>query len=177
MVDHAIFQALWQWAVRRHPKKTKRWVKDKYFYSIAHRNWVFCGMVEGKDSKPYRVRFFYAVEVSIKRHTKIKGETNPYDPAWGSYFEARLGVKMAQNLEGRRQLLYLWQEQNGDCPICGQKIIELTKWNNHHVVRQVDRGSDTADNRMLLHPNCHRQVHSQGLEVVKPRSNKSVIKA
>lgn len=174
MVDNAIFQALWQWAVRRHPKKSKKWVKEKYFYSIAHRNWVFCGMAEGKDGKPYRMCLFYTAEVAIKRHTKIRGEANPYDPEWDAYFEARLGVKMVQHLEGRGQLLYLWQEQNGVCPVCGQKIIELTGWNNHHLVKRVDRGSDRAENRLLLHPNCHRQVHSQRLEVVKPRSEKSV---
>lgn len=132
---------------------------------------------KGKDGKPYRVRLFCAADVAIKRHIKIKGEANPYDPEWEPYFEMRLGVKMIQNLEGRGQLLYLWQEQNGVCPVCGQKIIELTGWNNHHVMKKVDGGSDGAENRMLLHPNCHRQVHSQGLEVVKPHSDKSVRKA
>ena len=30
-VDTAIFKALWRWARRRHPKKGKKWVKDRYF--------------------------------------------------------------------------------------------------------------------------------------------------
>lgn len=30
-VDHAIFKALWQWALKRHPRKGKRWVMRKYF--------------------------------------------------------------------------------------------------------------------------------------------------
>ena len=28
-VDHAIFETQWQWCVRRHPRKGKRWVADK----------------------------------------------------------------------------------------------------------------------------------------------------
>ena len=34
-----------------------------------------------------------------------------------------------------------------------------------------------AENRVLLHPNCHAQVHSQGLTVVKPRPPSGVRKA
>jgi len=85
------------------------------------------------------------------------------------YFEERLGVKMVHNLNGKRQLISLWKEQNGLCPVCHQKITKLTGWNNHHIVRRVDGGADRQENRVLLHPNCHRQVHNLGLSVVKPR--------
>ena len=168
-VDDAIFRALWQWAKRRHPKKPGRWVKDKYFHTIGQRNWVFCGEVEEQDGTTRNVQLFYAHTVPIERHPKIKGDANPYDPTWEMYFEERLGVKMVQNLKGKRQLISLWKEQNGLCPICHQKITKLTGWNNHHIERRVDGGADRRENRVLLHPNCHRQVHSQGLSVVKPR--------
>jgi RNA-directed DNA polymerase len=65
--------------------------------------------------------------------------------------------------------LYLWREQNGLCPICKQKITKLTGWHNHHIVWRSKGGSDKAENRVLLHPNCHRLVHSQGIFVEKPR--------
>ena len=48
-VDDAIFRALWQWAKRRHPKKPRRWVKDKYFGTIGGRHWVFQGTVVGRE--------------------------------------------------------------------------------------------------------------------------------
>ena len=176
-IDHAIFQVLWQWAVRRHPKKPKKWVKDKYFHTIERQNWVFGGNIIDKRGKPFQIRLLNASSVAITRHTKIKGEANPYDPKWEVYFEERLGVKMVNNLKGRRQLLYLWKQQDGQCPLCRQKITKLTGWNNHHLVRRTDGGSDNANNRVLLHPNCHRKVHSQKLSVVKPRSARSVRKA
>ncbi len=167
-VGHAIFQALWRWAKRRHPNKSKQWIKERYFKSTNGENWVFYGMIATKNGFVEN-RLLHPAHVPIQRHVKIKGEANPYDPAWEVYFEKRLGVKMAHNLKGKRQLLALWKEQKGLCPICQQKITRLTGWHNHHLVWRVNGGKDTADNRVLLHPNCHRQVHSQGLEVVKPR--------
>jgi RNA-directed DNA polymerase len=92
-VDSAIFQALWRWAKRRHPKKPLRWIKDTYFHHVGGRNWVFRGKRLGKDGQPITVRLFYASQVAIQRHVKIKGEANPYDPAWEIYFEHRNGVE------------------------------------------------------------------------------------
>jgi RNA-directed DNA polymerase len=167
-VGHAIFQALWRWAKRRHPNKPKQWIKERYFKPINGKNWVFHGILATKEGFVENY-LLHPAHVPIQRHVKIKGEANPYDPAWEVYFEKRLGVKMVHNLKGKRQLLALWKEQKGLCPICQQKITRLTGWHNHHLVWRVNGGKDTADNRVLLHPNCHRQVHSQRLEVVKPR--------
>jgi RNA-directed DNA polymerase len=114
------------------------------------------------------VRLFKAERLLIKRHTKIQGAANPYDPEWEMYFERRLDVKMASDLRGRRKLLRLWKAQEGICPVCEQRITHITGWHQHHLVRRVDGGSDQDENLMLLHPNCHRQVHSTGLTVVKP---------
>lgn len=47
-------------------------------------------------------------------------------------------------------------------------IAETTGGENHHVVWRVHGGSDTPSNSVLLHPTCHRQVHSLGLTVLKP---------
>lgn len=168
-LDAAIFRALWRWACRRHPNKPRHWVKHKYFHSFNQRQWVFCGEALGRNGKSYRVRLVYAADVAIKRHVKIRGQANPYDPGWEMYLEQRLGVKMADALKGRRQLLYLWREQQGLCPVCQQKITHLSGWHNHHLVWRSHGGSDTAANRVLLHPNCHRQVHCLGVEVTKPR--------
>src|SRR5712691_3834097 len=89
--------------------------------------------------------------------------------AWERYFEARLGVQMADTLQGRRRLLSLWREQSGRCPVCEQLITQLTGWHSHHLVWRSHGGADGAANRVLLHPTCHQQVHSQGLTVAKPR--------
>jgi len=176
-VDHHIFTLLWWWARRRHPRKSRWWIKKKYFRSENGNNWVFCGQIVRPKGKLQDVRLFRTATVPIRRHIKIKGDANPYDPQWEPYFETRLGVRMSHDLKGRRYLLRLWKEQEGLCPVCCQRITKLTGWHSHHIVWRTHGGSDRAENRVLLHPNCHAQVHSQGLTVVKPRPQPGVSKA
>lgn len=169
-VGHEIFKSLWRWAKRRHPRKSITWIKEKYFKSVGGNNWVFFGETTkgGVTQQHYLLQI---ASIPIKRYVKLKALANPYDPAWETYFEKRLDLKMANDLKGRRTLLHLWKEQNGICPVCSQKITQLTGWHSHHIVWRTYGGSDGASNRVLLHPNCHRQVHNQGLTVVKPRPN------
>src|SRR5882724_13295829 len=176
-VDTAIFHTLWSWATRRHPKQSGRWVAQTYFQTRQGRQWTFVGTRVGHRGPPQERTLCRAGDVPIQRHGKIKGAANPYDPQWEVYFEARVGVQMTHNLKGRRPLLDLWKHQEGLCPVCHQKITRLTGWHNHHVVWRTHGGRDTADNRVLLHPTCHRQVHSQTLDGAQPRSTPSVRKA
>jgi RNA-directed DNA polymerase len=176
-VDNAIFQALCHWTKRRHSHKNFQWIRKKYFTSIGGDRWVFTGSVTDRKEQVKTVHLRNASSIPIQRHTKIKGEANPYDPEWEIYFEERLGVKMEKNLRGRRQLSRLWREQKGICPICNQPITKLTGWHNHHIVQRVKGGEDGSHNRVLLHPECHRQLHSQNLSVSKPRPVKGVGKA
>jgi RNA-directed DNA polymerase len=176
-IDHAIFKALWQWAVRRHSHKGLRWIKDKYFKVVGGQKWVFTGEFRSEGGNPKIIRLASAARTPIRRHVKIRNEANPYDPAWEMYFEHRLGVKMENNLRGSYKLLNLWRSQNGICPVCGQKITEITGWHGHHIVWRSRGGSDNAENRVLVHPNCHMQIHSQGLSVVKPRPERGITKA
>lgn len=39
--DFILFKMLWRWACRRHPKKSRSWVKQKYFHCIKEKNWIF----------------------------------------------------------------------------------------------------------------------------------------
>jgi RNA-directed DNA polymerase len=152
-------------------------VKRKYFPPQETRNWVFQGTVIAADGTRKKVWLFEAARMPIKRHKKIQAKANPYDPAWELYFDQRLGVKMAENLKGRRKLLTLWKEQEGLCPICHQKITTLSGWHLHHLLWRSKGGGDQEENLVLLHPTCHRQAHSQGWTVVKPRPARGVGKA
>jgi RNA-directed DNA polymerase len=145
-----------------------------YFRTRHGRQWNFFGQQADKRGQISTLELFRAGDVPIRRHVKLRGAANPYDPQWAMYFEERLRVKMAHDLKGRRKLWYLWKQQDGLCPVCHQKITSVTGWHNHHIVWRTHGGSEAADNRVLLHPHCHRQVHSQPLEVVPPRSSRSV---
>jgi RNA-directed DNA polymerase len=90
-VDHEIWRALWQWARRRHPKKSRDWVKKHYFPALRNRAWTFATKTGQRtsDGQPIWKRLVYAGETKIRRHVKIRQDANPFDPQWKSYFLER----------------------------------------------------------------------------------------
>ena len=160
-VDCRIWQRIWRWARRRHPRKTTRWVKDRYYLTVNSRNWVFATYVKNLQGKKILRSLAQTGDTKIIRHVKVREQANPFDPSWAEYFETRLGFTMKSSLSGKRRLLYLWQRQDGNCPHCRQKITEETGWQLHHVIRRADGGGDETSNLLLLHPTCHRQLHSR----------------
>jgi RNA-directed DNA polymerase len=167
-VDHEVWKTLWQWATRRHPTKGLHWIKERYFEPEKNRNWIFTAHTKDKEGKPRNVKLILASDTKIERHTKIRGEANPFDPTQETYFESRLGRKMKEKLTGRIKWLRLWWRQDKECYNCHEKITEETGWHIHHILPKSEGGKDNISNLVLLHPNCHRQIHSQRSEVAKP---------
>lgn len=99
-VDHQVWSMLWRWAVRRHPRKGARWVKEKYFKTRGTRNWVFTAIEENKDGMKKVITLLNESDTPIKRHIKIKANANPHDPQWEHYFEARRGKKTLNSAKG-----------------------------------------------------------------------------
>ena len=50
-IDSQVWSALWQWAKRRHPHKSARWVKAKYFKTRGDRDWMFTAIDESNKHK------------------------------------------------------------------------------------------------------------------------------
>jgi RNA-directed DNA polymerase len=169
-VDDVIVRKLWRWARRRHRRKSMTWVKAKYFHRPSDGSWTFCGHVPDKEGGQHTVFLFRARSLDIRRHVKVRGEANPYDPSWELYFEERLTAQMASTLTGRGKARYLWLEQDGKCLVCGQPLTLEADWQRHHLLWRSHGGTDEVDNLVLLHPNCHRQVHSEGQVVNKAAS-------
>jgi RNA-directed DNA polymerase len=168
-VDSAIFNCLWRWARRRHRNKPSGWVYRKYFEHLDGVGSVFREKGRGRDGKPTLTRLFHAASLSIVRHVKIKGDANPYDPQWETYFERRLDLRMEANPKRRQQLLRLWRGQQGLCPVCSHQITRMTGWRSHKLIWRVYGGNANMRNRVLLHPQCHQRVHDPELAVVPPR--------
>jgi len=96
-LDSGLFWSLWRWVCLRHPMKRKRWLKRKYFPRVGSRKWVFRAEVPN----PSRQRTLFpelrgailtllrAGSVPIRRHVKIRAETNPFDPAYDNYLARR----------------------------------------------------------------------------------------
>lgn len=158
-VDCAIWQKLWQWARRRHPNKSSSWVKSRYFTRIGMRDWVFSCEMQNEDGSTRRLTLAFANSIAIERHIKIRGEANPFDPAWATYFEDRLALTMKNTLTGKRRILHLWTNQAGRCPHCRALITKETGWHLRHIVPKALGGADITSNLILLHPTCYRQIY------------------
>jgi RNA-directed DNA polymerase len=169
-VDDVIFRKLWRWARRRHRGKSAAWVRAKYFTRPGDSRWRFRGTVLDQEGGHHTVLLVRARSTTIRRHVKVRGDANPYDPSWELYFEERLATQMASTLQGRGTAQYLWLEQHGKCPVCGQPLTLELGWHVHHLRWRTHGGTDTMDNLVLLHPNCHRHVHSGGSVVAKTAS-------
>jgi len=168
-VDHEIFSSLWRWARRRHPKKNRRWLKEKYFEPHGTRNWVFTAERYDDQGQPSKIRLLLARDTPIRRHVKVKSEANPYDPAYETYFEKREADHMQSTLKGSRFLRFLWYEQGGLCVACNTRLTRFSGWFLHYCVPRVMGGPRNAENCVLLHPECHDRVHRLCLSVSKPR--------
>ena len=101
-VDHAIWMALWRWARRRHPGRNALWVKRKYFPAHGTRNWVLAGEFVDRSGATRIVRLCQASDVLIRRHRLIRGDANPFDPAWSDYLQRRRRTAVATPRPNRR---------------------------------------------------------------------------
>ena len=68
-LDNTVWNMLWKWAKRRHPKKSKSWVASRYWHSEGTRNWVF-------STKKNKLKLLS--DTKIVRHIRLKLDRNPY---------------------------------------------------------------------------------------------------
>ena len=85
----------------------------------------------------------------------------------GASVSLRLSSSTQNGIEPKK-LINLWLDQDRRCPICQQLITQESGWHVHHIIRRVDGGKDGSTNLVMVHPNCHNQIHVNGLKVVKP---------
>ncbi len=144
-VDYEIYKCLWQWAKRRHKKKSRKWIARKYWHDIDSRQWTFSVPYEnqGTEGKPLYCKLEYATDTKIIRFKKIVAEANPFDEYWTDYFEEREGEK----------LLTIWRRQGRRCPVCGDLITSETDFKVHTPAGKNSR-------KIMVHKECHEEIHS-----------------
>ena len=153
-IDHHIWIAIWTWCKRRHSNKGKKWIFKRYFTNHNGNRWTFFAK-EGKTTH----YLFRMARVSIRRHVKIKATANPFVKEDEPIFELHLQRKMLNTFRKRTKLITIFRRQHSKCPMCNQLITEQSGWNIHHKLERLKGGTDTLDNLVMLHPDCHRQVH------------------
>jgi len=74
-LDKYVFEHLWKWAKKRHPKMSRYKLKSKYWHTVEKRNWVF-GTQTGEE---ITLQLQYHSKIPMKRHAMVKGAASPFD--------------------------------------------------------------------------------------------------
>lgn len=154
-VDYEIYKCLWQWAKRRHKKKSHKWIAQKYWHHIGSRQWTFSVPYENQstEGEPLYCKLEYATDTKIIRFKKIVAEANPFDECWTDYFEEREGEKLLNSTKGREKLLTIWRRQHRRCPVCGDLITSETGFKVH-----TPAGKNSL--KIMVHKEYHEEIHS-----------------
>ena len=147
--DHRVWQMLWGWAKRRHPKKPAKWVKQRYFKPDG--NWTF------HENKYQLVRHS---ATPVTRYVKVKGKASPLDPEQASYWSERRKRQLARKTY-KRDHLEMLRRQKGKCGFCGLLLVEGDLIDDHHLTPKHQGGSNELENRVLVHRWCHHAHHQR----------------
>lgn len=143
-LDHKLFWKLFRgWGKFRHPKKSGRWIARKYWHIQKHKNWTF-----GNDNLILPKH----TNTKITRHTKVRGESSPYDGNW-TYWSKRKGEYPGIS----KKVTTTIKKQKGKCAECGlnfhpDDLIEIHHKNGNHRDNRLD-------NLTAVHLHCHDQIH------------------
>jgi RNA-directed DNA polymerase len=85
--ERIIRYQLLRWARRTHPNKSYGWLKRKYFSAAG--SFGFCTRRRTHTGQSKVLRLYSIARTVLQRHTKVRGEANPYDRVYTEYFERR----------------------------------------------------------------------------------------
>ncbi|WP_293142447.1 group II intron reverse transcriptase/maturase [Okeania sp. SIO3I5] len=141
-MDMLLWKRLWRWTSRRHPNKSVKWIKDKYFPRCkGTRNWVL-------NDGEYILNLH--ADVPILRHVKVKGIKSPYDGDW-TYWSNRIGKYPGV----RKEVTTLLKRQKNKCAFCGLTFSPSDLMEVDHIKPRSKGGDNTYRNKQLLHRHCH----------------------
>jgi RNA-directed DNA polymerase len=141
---------LFKWGIKRHRRKSRKWIKNKYFQSYGGKNWIFATKKENNS-----MRLLSHPETKIVRFVKVKGEASPYD---GNlvYWSSRQG----KNPEMPKRKASLLKKQKGKCTWCGLSFKDGDVIEKDHIIPKSNGGKDEYKNWQLLHRHCHDEKTS-----------------
>lgn len=145
-LDHLLYRKLVSWAKYRHPHQSWEWISRKYWKSIGGQNWVFATKQEGSNF----MRLLEHCDFKIETHTKVKGDSSPYDGNLGYW-----STKMGKNPEIPRRVTNLIKRQKGKCAHCGFFFRDSDVLEIDQIIPTSQGGKNTYANRQLLHRHCH----------------------
>jgi RNA-directed DNA polymerase len=108
-LDYKVWNMLWKWAKRRHPKKSRSWIAKKYWHSEGTRNWVF---------STEKTKLMLFLDTKIVRHIRLKLNMNPYLDK--EYFNARRYKLRARKIAGKPKTSGV---KMNNCSFCMNSVV------------------------------------------------------
>lgn len=142
-LDYILYELLWRWAKRRHPKKGQWWISTRYWHRRENRNWVFA-----TDTK----ELIRVDHTPIVRHTKVREAANPFLDT--EYFKQRKFNQGMKKLSGRFKLI--WKNQDGCCYHCGMPLDISDEREIFFKVPKFCGGKEEVANMAYVHADCQR---------------------
>ena len=158
-LDHFIWEAVFNWCRKRHPRKGKRWVVDKYFKTLGGQKWYFASTVKNRQGRTINYSLMKLANIPIERHVKVKGTASPDDPALKDYWQNRQTRQGKTYWNKGSKHFCVAEAQNWRCPVCGEHLFNGEQLQTHHIIRVTDGGTDRAENLLHLHKTCHQHLH------------------
>jgi len=147
--DHRQWQMLWNWAKRRHPNKSSRWVRRRYFRRDGY--WTF----HAKG-----VQLVRHGATPITRFVKVRGRSSPYDPKLQAYWQQRTKQRIAVRTYAKQRQALL-AAQTYRCALCRRPLEVDDPLHEDHIIPRQTGGTDQLDNRRVVHAWCHHQRHAR----------------
>jgi RNA-directed DNA polymerase len=156
-IDKEIWQLTFQWARRRHPKKYKKWVLDKYYKPIKERKFRFSGFEIQENGTLQEQTLLLMAYTPIFRHVKILQSAHPYDEQYDEYFEKRLSGKWKSNSKRFDIERYITMIQKGKCLCCSEELKLNQNW-CISLKRKTSKGGEyKSDNIDVIHKVCYEE--------------------
>jgi len=158
--DHRLWQMLWKWSCRRHRKKSRQWVRRRYFMRVGQREWIFFGE---REETGKRVQLSYHTQTPVSRYFKVHRNMTPMNPDETEYWQRRkMRTGLAEISRSDRRLLF--KRQEGRCAMCNVPLDTLgddPKIDVHHRHPKRAGGDNDPDNLVMVHRWCHHAHHAR----------------
>jgi RNA-directed DNA polymerase len=161
-IDHDLCETLLEWVKRRHPTKSWRWRRRRYFTRKGNDHWRFFAETRtrrGTSKQEYLVNV--AETPCDMRHVKVKGTASPHDPTLRQYWADRMARTMGRRLIRCPRERAMAKAQQWRCWSCGEWLGNGERLELHHVIPLRAGGTDALDNLRWVHQSCHWTLNGQ----------------
>ena len=144
-LDYQLWFLLFNWANKRHSKKSKTWVINRYFHEYKNEKRKF---LTYWNQIPNKILSLHT-DIKITQYYKCKSDYSPYanEDYYNFFYSKTLYSK-------------LYNKQEGTCKMCNTQIYPMDIVEVHHILPKTSKQRNNMKYIWLIHKSCHDQLHA-----------------